>query len=246
MRLDGKTAIVTGGATGFGAGIARALAAAGAKVCVADANGDAAELIASEVGGFGTAVDVTDNASVGKLADLAADRLGDLDVLVNANAPSHVPRALEEVTEAEFDRILASHARAIYLTARHFVPPMKAANTGVILNLAATSGVSPRPRINWFGASKAWVIAATQGMAVELAPHGIRVNALVPVCDDSPPLPSFMGGAKGDHKTKALAAIPMGRFATAEDVGQAALFLCSDASALITGIALDVDGGRRI
>jgi 3-oxoacyl-[acyl-carrier protein] reductase len=106
--------------------------------------------------------------------------------------------------------------------------------------------VSPRPRANWFGASKAWVIAATQGMAVELAPYGIRVNAVVPVFDDSPPLPSFMGGTKGDHKAKALAAIPMGRFATPDDVGQAALFLCSDAASLVTGVALDVDGGRRI
>lgn len=246
MRLDDKTAIVMGGATGFGAGIARALAAAGARVCVADANGDLAASIGTDIGGFGTGVDVTDNASVGKLAYLASDRLGDVDILVNATMPAHIPRLLEEVTEAEFDRMLAGHARAIFLTARHFVPPMKARGQGVILNLAATTGVSPRPRVNWFGASKAWVIAATQGMAVELAPHGIRVNAVVPVTDDSPALPSFMGGAKGDHKARAIAAIPLGRFATADDVGQAALFLCSDAATLITGVALDVDGGRRI
>ncbi len=246
MTLDGRTAIVTGGAGGFGAGIARALAQAGVLVCVADLNPELAAAMGAEIGGFGAAVDVTDHASVGKLAYLTADRLGDVDILVNATAPAHVPRPLDEVSEADFDRILSAHAKAIYLTARHFVPPMKARGAGVILNLAATAGVSPRPKVNWFGAAKGWVIAATEGMAVELAPHGIRVNALVPVTDDNPALPSFMGGAKSDLKARALAAIPLGRFATPDDLGQAAVFLCSDAAGLITGVSLNVDGGRRI
>lgn len=246
MQLDGKTALVTGGGSGFGAGIARAFAAAGARVLVADINPDTAHQIASEIGGVATVADVADNTSVAGLAYTTADQLGDLDILVNNAGTTHLPTALEDVSETEFDRVLAVNAKSVFLTARHFVPAMKARNTGAILNVASTAGVSPRPNLNWYNASKGWMITATKTMAVELAPFGIRVNALNPVAGETPLLPSFMGGDTPELRAKFLATIPLGRFSTPDDLGAAATFLCSDAAGLITGVALEIDGGRCI
>lgn len=246
MQLTGKTALVTGAGSGFGAGIARAFAAAGARVMVADLNPDSARAIAAEIGGISATVDVADNASVAALAYTSADHLGDLDILVNNAGTTHLPRPMEDVTEADFDRVLAVNAKSVYLTARHFVPAMKARRSGVILNIASTAGVSPRPNLNWYNASKGWMITATKAMAVELAPFQIRVNALNPVAGDTPLLPSFMGGDTPELRAKFLATIPLGRFSTPKDLGAAATFLCSDAASLITGTALEIDGGRCI
>ena len=246
MRLDGKTALVTGAGSGFGAGIARKFAAEGARVVVADINSDAAHSVAAEIGGIAVMVDVSDNASVAALAYEAADALGDIDILVNNAGITHLPQPLEEVSEADFDRVLAVNAKSVYLTARHFVPAMKARHSGVILNIASTAGRSPRPNLNWYNASKGWMITATQTMAVELAPHGIRVNALNPVAGETPLLPSFMGGDTPENRARFLSTIPLGRFSTPEDIGNAAAFLCSDAASMITGVALEVDGGRCI
>ena len=246
MRLDGKTALVTGGGSGFGAGIARKFAAEGARVLVADINADTAREVASQIGGIATMADVSDNASVAALAYEAADALGDIDILVNNAGITHLPQPLEEVSEADFDRVLAVNAKSVYLTARHFVPAMKARHSGVILNIASTAGRSPRPNLNWYNASKGWMITVTQTMAVELAPHGIRVNALNPVAGETPLLPSFMGGDTPENRARFLSTIPLGRFSTPEDIGNAAAFLCSDEASMITGVALEVDGGRCI
>ena len=246
MRLDGKTALVTGGGSGFGAGIARKFAAEGARVLVADINADSAREVASRIGGIAAVVDVSDNASVAALAYEAADALGDIDILVNNAGITHLPQPMEEVSEADFDRVLAVNAKSVYLTARHFVPAMKARRSGVILNIASTAGRSPRPNLNWYNASKGWMITATQTMAVELAPHGIRVNALNPVAGETPLLPSFMGGDTPENRARFLSTIPLGRFSTPEDIGNAAAFLCSDEASMITGVALEVDGGRCI
>ena len=246
MRLDGKTALVTGGGSGFGAGIARKFAAEGARVLVADINADAAREVASRIGGIAAVVDVSDNASVASLAYEAADALGDIDILVNNAGITHLPQPMEEVSEADFDRVLAVNAKSVYLTARHFVPAMKARRSGVILNIASTAGRSPRPNLNWYNASKGWMITATQTMAVELAPHGIRVNALNPVAGETPLLPSFIGGDTPENRARFLSTIPLGRFSTPEDIGNAAAFLCSDEASMITGVALEVDGGRCI
>lgn len=166
---------------GFGAGIARAFAAAGARVLVADIDADAARAIAQEVDGFHTVTDVAINASVAQLAYDASDVFGHIDILVNNAGTTHLPAPMEEVTEAEFDRVLTVNAKSVYLTARHFVPAMKARRAGAILNIASTAGVSPRPNLNWYNASKGWMITATKAMAIELAPYGVRVNALNPV-----------------------------------------------------------------
>ena len=158
----------------------------------------------------------------------------------------HLPKAMEDVTENEFDRVLAVNAKSVYLTAREIVPGMKAARMGVILNIASTAGLSPRPRLNWYNASKGWMITATKTMAVELAPTGIRVNALCPVAGETPLLASFMGEDTPEMRAKFLSTIQLGRFSTPHDMGEAAAFLCSNAASMITGVALEVDGGRCI
>ncbi|MBT8457285.1 MAG: glucose 1-dehydrogenase, partial [Alphaproteobacteria bacterium] len=152
----------------------------------------------------------------------------------------------EEVPEEQFDRVLAVNAKSVYLTARHLVPHMKGRGTGAILNIASTAGVSPRPNLNWYNASKGWMITATKAMAVELAPHGVRVNAINPVAGETPLLKSFMGKDTPEIRAKFLSTIPLGRFSTPEDMGNAALFLCSDEASMVTGVAMEVDGGRCI
>ncbi|MEY1556745.1 glucose 1-dehydrogenase [Yoonia sp. R2331] len=246
MRLDGKTAVVTGGGSGFGAGIARAFAAEGAKVMIADLNADAAKSVAVEVGGYAVTTNVADNASVAGLAYAVADQLGDLDILVNNAGTTHALGAMEDVNEEEFDRVFAVNAKSVYLTARHLVPAMKARKSGVILNIASAASVSPRPNLIWYSASKGWMITTTKAMAIELAPYNIRVNALNPVAGDTPLLADFMGGESPEMRAKFLSGIPLGRFSTPDDIGAAATFLCSDSAGLITGVALEIDGGRTI
>lgn len=246
MRLAQKTAIVTGGGSGFGAGIAAKFAAEGATVVVADINEAAAQAVALRIGGQALQVDVARDDSVSAMIGAVHAQYGRIDILVNNAGITHLPQPMEEVSEAEFDRVLAVNAKSVYLTARHLVPLMKAAGAGVILNVASTAGVSPRPRLNWYNASKGWMITATKAMAVELAPHGIRVNAINPVAGETPLLASFMGEDTPEMRAKFLSTIPLGRFSTPEDMGNAACFLCSDEASMITGVALEVDGGRCI
>jgi 3-oxoacyl-[acyl-carrier protein] reductase len=246
MRLEGKTAIVTGAASGFGAGIARRFAAEGARVMVADLNGATAQSVADEIGGIACEVDVSRDASVKAMAQAAQRAWGRIDILVNNAGTTHLPKPMDEVSEEEFDRVLAVNAKSVYLSARYIVPLMKAAGTGAILNVASTAGVSPRPNLSWYNASKGWMITATRAMAVELAPMGIRVNAINPVAGETPLLKSFMGEDTPEIRAKFLATIPLGRFSTPEDMANAALFLCSDEASMITGVALEVDGGRCI
>jgi 3-oxoacyl-[acyl-carrier protein] reductase len=246
MRLEGKTAIVTGAGSGFGAGIARIFAREGATVMVADINAASALAIADEIGGIAQTVDVANGASVAAMATAARAAWGRIDILVNNAGITHLPKAMEDVTEEEFDRVLAVNAKSVYLTAREIVPGMKQARAGAILNIASTAGLSPRPRLNWYNASKGWMITATKTMAVELAPAGVRVNALCPVAGETPLLASFMGEDTPEMRAKFLSTIPLGRFSTPQDMGEAAAFLCSDAASMITGVALEVDGGRCI
>jgi len=245
-RLSGKTAIVTGGASGFGAGIVRKFVAEGARVMVADINGDGAATLAKELGAISQQVDVSSDASVNDMAGTAIARFGRLDILVNNAGVSHMPAPLDEISEADFDRVVAVNMKSVYLTARHLVPHFKANKRGAILNVASTAAVSPRPRLSWYNASKGWMVTATKSMAVELAPLGIRVNAINPVAGETPLLKTFMGEDTPEIRAKFLATIPLGRFSTPEDMGNAACFLCSDEASMITGVALEVDGGRVI
>ena len=243
--LANKVVLVTGGASGIGRGIVEAFAAEGARVVVADINLEAAEAVARDIGGTAVGCNVADRAQVEALRD-AALALGPVDILVNNAGVTHLPAATEDVTEADFDRIVAVNMKAIFHMTQVFVPGLKSRRTGAILNIASTAGVSPRPRLSWYNASKGWVITATRALAVELAPAGIRVNALNPVAGETPLLKSFMGEDTPEVRAKFLSTIPLGRFSTPEDMGNAACFLCSDEASMITGVAMEVDGGRCI
>ncbi|MDP5308535.1 glucose 1-dehydrogenase [Paracoccus spongiarum] len=246
MRLQDRIAIVTGGGSGFGAGIVRKFAAEGAQVVVADINGEAARIVADETGGHAVRADVADAEGVRAMVAETLGRFGRIDIMVNNAGVTHLPAPMEEIDEADFDRVLAVNCKSVYLIAREIVPLMKQAGRGSIVNIASTAGVSPRPRLNWYNASKGWLITATRAMAVELAPFGIRVNALNPVAGETPLLKSFMGEDTPEMRAKFLATIPIGRFSTPEDLGNAACFLASDEASMITGVALEVDGGRCI
>ncbi|MGJ8610551.1 MAG: glucose 1-dehydrogenase [Octadecabacter sp.] len=242
MRLAGKTAIVTGAGSGFGAGIAEIFVAEGARVLVADVNGDAANAVAKRLNASPWVVDVTDNTSVRRMAG----KLPNPDIIVNNAGITHLPQPLDDISDADFDRIIAVNMKSVYLMARHFIPKMKTRGSGTLLNIAATAGVSPRPNLTWYNASKGWMITATKSMAAELAPYGIRVNALNPVAGETPLLPALMGEDTPEARAKVLSTIPLGRLSTPHDIGEAAAFLCSDAANMITGIAMDVDGGHNI
>jgi len=246
MRLANKTAIVTGGASGFGAGIVKKFVAEGARVIIADINGDAAHAMAAELGALSHQVDVSKAESVNALAEAALKAFGTLDILVNNAGVSHLPAAMEDISEADFDRVVAVNIKSVYLTAKALVPHMKANRKGAILNVASTAAVSPRPRLSWYNASKGWMVTATKSMAIELAPLGVRVNAINPVAGDTPLLKTFMGEDTPEMRAKFLASIPIGRFSTPEDMGNAACFLCSDEASMVTGVAMEVDGGRCI
>lgn len=248
MRLDGKSAIVTGGASGFGAGIVRRFVEEGARVIIADINGDAAAALATELGesATGVQVDISSGGEVASLVQVANEFAGGIDILVNNAGVGHKPQTLDTLSEQDFDRIVSVNIKSIYHTAVHIVPQMKAKGAGAILNIGSTGGVSPRPNLTWYNASKGWVITATRAMAVELAGFGIRVNALNPVAGETPLLKTFMGEDSPEIRAKFLATIPIGRFSTPEDMGAAACFLCSDDASMITGVAMEVDGGRCI
>jgi len=248
MRLAGKTAIVTGGASGFGAGIARKFAAEGAQVMLADLNIDMANELATELGKNVNTVqaNVAQDSSVAGMVAATLKAFGKIDILINNAGTTHLPAPMEDVTEDDFDKVFAVNCKSVYLTAKHIVPLMKAQGSGVILNVASTAGVSPRPRLNWYNASKGWMNNATKGMAVELAPEGVRVNALNPVAGDTPMLKLFMGEDTPEMRAKFLSTIPLGRFSTPEDMGNAACYLCSDEASMITGVCMEVDGGRCI
>jgi 3-oxoacyl-[acyl-carrier protein] reductase len=256
MRLHNKVAIVTGGGSGFGAGIVRKFVAEGACVIVADINLDAARAVVAEVGSAARAlrVDVTQAADVRTMVDAAEQHFGPLDILVNNAGMGHLPQPLEGLPEEEFDRLFAVNMKSIYLAMREVVPRFKARSKegsatgiqGVVLNMASTAGVSPRPRLAWYNASKGWVITATRANAVELAPFGIRVNALNPVAGETPMLKTFVGEDTPEVRARFLASIPLGRFSTPQDLGNAACFLCSDEASMLTGVCMEVDGGRCI
>lgn len=245
-RLTGKTAIVTGGASGFGEGIARRFAQEGARVVIADLHEEAAQKIAKEIGGLAVRADVSSGDDVAALSQAAMRKFGAIDILVNNAGIGHKPQPLDALSEETFDRIVAVNAKSVFLLAREIVPGMKERKKGAILNIASTGGVSPRPNLTWYNASKGWMITATRAMAVELAPYGIRVNAINPVAGETPLLATFMGQDTPEIRAKFLSTIPVGRFSTPADIAAAACFLVSDEAAMITGVALEVDGGRCI
>ncbi|NBN64571.1 SDR family oxidoreductase [Pannonibacter tanglangensis] len=247
-RLTGKVAVITGAGSGFGEGIAKRFAEEGARVVVADLNGEAAARVAGEIGASAVAVtaDVTLRADVERMIKAASRGFGRLDILINNAGYSHRNKSLLEVSEEEFDRILAVNARAIYLSTLAVVPIMEAQGGGVILTTASTAGLRPRPGLTWYNASKGWAITASKSMAAELAPKNIRVNALCPVAGETGMLHLFMGEDTPEKRAQFKASIPLGRLSKPMDMANAALWLASDEAEFITGVALEVDGGRCI
>ena len=248
MRMKGKTAIVTGGASGFGEGIVRKFLTEGARVLIADINLSAAQIIADELGKETVAVqvNVADGASVENLQVVAKKTFDKIDIIINNAGVTHLPTPLDEISEEDFDRVFNVNCKSVYLMAKSFVPDMKVRKSGVILNVASTAGVSPRPNLNWYNSSKGWMNTATKTMAVELAPFGIRVNAVNPVAGETPLLASFMGEDTPEIRQKFISTIPLGRFSTPQDIANAACYLCSDEASMVTGVCMQVDGGRCI
>lgn len=248
MRLKDKIAVVTGAASGFGKGIAKRFAEEGAKVIVADLNGEGAEHVAEEIGPAAKAVkaDVTKRQDIEAMVAAATETHGRLDILVNNAGYTHTNGSMLGVDEKTFDMITAVNMKAIYYAALVAVPIMEAQGGGAIITTASTAGLRPRPGLTWYNASKGWAITATKSMAVELAPRNIRVNCLCPVAGETGMLAQFMGEDTPEKRALFRASIPLGRLSTPLDIANAALWLASDEAEFITGVALEVDGGRCI
>ena len=251
MRLKDKVAIVTGGGSGFGEGIARRFAAEGAAVVVNDINEAGGRRVAgviAEQGGRALFVhaDVAKAADVKRMVSQALAAYGRLDIMVNNAGFTHKNQPMLNVPEDVFDRIFAVNVKSVYLAAQEVVPVFRRQGGGVIINTASTAGLRPRPGLTWYNASKGAAITMTKSMAVELAPDRIRVNCLCPVAGETAMLADFMGADTPENRARFVASIPLGRLSRPDDIASAALYLASDEAAFITGVALEVDGGRCI
>jgi 3-oxoacyl-[acyl-carrier protein] reductase len=249
-RLKNKVAIVTGAASGFGEGIAMRFAEEGAKIVVADINVKGADRVARAIGKAAIAVqtDVGLAIEFDEMVNAAMTAFGRIDIMVNNAGFTHRKGPLAEVDEDTFDLIAAVNMKAIYHAARRVVPIMEKQGGGVFLTTASTAGTRPRPGLTWFSASKAWAISATKSMALELASKNIRVNCICPFAGDTAMLPKLLGSGSGSDaaRDELVEQIPMRRMASPLDVANAALYLASDEAALVTGVALEVDGGGSI
>lgn len=249
MRLAGKVAIVTGAASGFGRGIAEAFHREGAKVVIADIDATGALAVARALGAGAAAVaaDVTRRDDIEAMVGNAVELFGGLDIMVNNAGYTHRNQPLLDVPEDEFDKIYAVNVKAIYLSTLAVVPHMEMRGSGVIVNIASTAGVRPRPGLTWYNGSKGAAITLTKSMAAELAPRNIRVNAINPVIGETGMLERFMGMPDTpENRARFLATIPLGRMSKPADIANAALFLVDPASHFITGVAIEVDGGRCV
>lgn len=252
MKLDGRIAIVTGAGSGFGEGIARLFSKEGAKVIVADIRRDGADRVAQEISsGGGTAIashtDVTKNDQVAAMVKLALDTWGRLDIIVNNAGTTHKSQPMLDVDEATFDRVYAVNVKSVFLSAKNVVPVFRKQGGGVMINIASTAGVRPRPGLTWYNGSKGAVNILTKSMAVELAPDKIRVNAINPVMGETGLLSEFLPGEDtAEVRAKIISTIPLGRLSLPLDIAKATAFLASDEADFITGVCLEVDGGRCV
>lgn len=248
-QLEGKVAIVTGGAAGFGAGIVQAFVAEGARVVIADLDAGRGEKLAQELGA-GTVFarcDVASLADVAALMKTCVERFGAPDVVVNNAGTTHRNMPMLEVDEKTFDRLYAVNVKSIFNMSHAVVPLMRKRRSGVILNVGSTAGIRPRPGLTWYNGSKAAVNLLSKSMAVELAPDNIRVNAICPVMGETGLLEQFMGVPDtAENRARFVATIPLGRLSKPSDVATVAVFLASDAAHFLTGIEFPVDGGRTV
>jgi len=249
MRLNGKVAIVTGAASGFGAETARLYAKEGAKVIIADLNIAGAEKVAAEIGAAALAIkcDVSQRADVDAAVNLAMSKFGSVDIVVNNAGFTHKNQPFLNVDEATFDRCFDVNVKAIYHMINAVVPMMRAKKSGCIINVGSTAGIRPRPGLTWYNASKGAANLLSKSLAVELAPDNIRVNVICPVMGDTGMLGDFMGVPDTpENRARFIATIPMGRLSTPRDIANAAVFLASDEASFLTGVELPVDGGRTV
>lgn len=254
MRLENKIAIVTGAASGFGEGIAKRFVAEGARVLIADRDSEGGRRVAGAIGDSATFVpcDVTLASDWAAVVQEAVDAHGRLDIVVNNAGYTHVNQPMLDVDEAEFDRVYAVNVKGLYLSARAAVPVFRAQRgghdgvKGVFVNIASTAGIRPRPGLVWYNSSKSAAIGITRSMAIELAGEKIRVCGVNPVAGDTPLLQRFMGEDTEEKRAAFRATIPMGRLSTPEDIASAVVYLASDEASLVTGICLEVDGGRCV
>ncbi|MDE1567501.1 SDR family oxidoreductase [Aquabacter sediminis] len=249
MRLKDKSALVTGAASGFGAEIARQFAREGAKVTIMDLNEAGATEVAASIGPAAIAVkgDVTSRADVEAAVKAAQDHGGKLDIVINNAGWTHRNKPLLEVTEAEFDKVYAINVKSIYYMIHTVVPVMSAQGGGVVINIGSTAGIRPRPGLTWYNSTKGAVNLATRSLAVELAPQKIRVNCVAPVMGATALLESFMGVPDTpENRARFISTIPLGRLSEPKDIAGACLYLASDEAEFITGVVLEVDGGRTV
>jgi len=246
-RLQDKVAVITGAASGFGEGMARRFAQEGARIVVADLNAKGAQKVAGDIGPAALAVqaDVSLKTGIDSMISAAMEAFGRVDIMVNNAGYTHRNSDLTSVPEEDFDLITDVNMKAIYHSTLAVVPLM-GERGGCIINTASTAGLRPRPGLTWYNASKGWVITATKSMAVELAPRNIRVNCLCPVAGETGMLARFMGEDTPEARARFKASVPLGRLSTPLDIANAALWLASDEAAFVTGVALEVDGGRCI
>ena len=253
MRVKNKSIIVTGAGSGIGEGIARRLAAEGAQVIVNDINVAMGEKVAAAIvkaGGIASffKADVTKSAEVKALVATAVERYGKLDVMVNNAGWTHRNQPALDVSEDDFDKCYAINVKSIYLATIHATPVFRAQGGVSFINIASTAGVRPRPGLTWYNGSKGAAITTSKSLAAELGPDNIRVNCINPVFNPDTGLSAEFAGGPLDEERKAKfrASIPLGRFSTALDVANAALYLASDEAAFISGVCLEVDGARCV
>ena len=253
MRVQNKSIIVTGAGGGIGKGIAKRLAAEGAKVIVNDINTALGEKVVAEIvaaGGSASfmAADVTKSDDMRSLVACAVQRHGTLDVMVSNAGWTHRNRPALEVSEEEFDKCFTVNVKSIYLATIHATPVFRAHGGGSFITIASTAGVRPRPGLTWYNGSKGAVITISKSLAAELGPENIRVNCINPVFNPDTGLATeFAGGPLTEERmAKFRASIPLGRFSTALDVANAALYLASDEAAFISGVCIEVDGARCV
>lgn len=252
MQLNDKVAIVTGGASGFGASIARLLSQRGAAVMIADLNLEGAERVAAELRSTGarasaTACDVASESAFRDMVSQTRQAFGGLHILVNNAGTTHRNKPALEVTEDEFDRVYRVNLKSLFWSAHSVLPGFVAQGGGCIVNVASTTGVRPGPGLTWYSGSKAAMINLTKGLALEFARAGVRINAVNPMIGETAMLGDFMGMEDTpQNRERFLARIPLGRFTRPGDVASAVAFLASDEASYLTGVCLDVDGGRNI
>lgn len=248
MRLKDKTAIVTGGAQGFGYGIAERFVEEGARVAILDLNADKAQDAAAAIGGgtLSFACDVTDGAALKSVVGEVISAFGQLNIVINNAGTTHRNMPMLDVTEGEYDRVFTVNVKSIYLMSHAVLPHFRQNGGGSMVNIGSTAGIRPRPGLTWYNASKGAVNLLTKSMAVELAPEGIRINAIAPVAGETPLLAQFMGEDTPEKRAAFRSTVPLGRLSTPLDIANAALYLSSDEASMVTGTVLEVDGGRCI